>query len=46
MSIVKNLAYLSKTIQDDENIYYGVVLPDDEELGESDLDFEDSDDDL
>ena len=31
---------------DDENIYYGVALPDDEELGESDLDFEDGDDDL
>ena len=31
---------------DNENIYYGVALPDDKELGESDLDFEDGDDDL
>ena len=31
---------------EDENIYYGVALPDDEELGESDLDLEDGDDDL
>ena len=30
----------------DENIYHGVALPDDEELGESDLDFEDGGDDL